>query len=78
MEFSSAQAPFVETLLMVQVSKTFNPATDLSISILGVITLGDILEILPFDDPVVVLQLDGETIWEALEVALEFWPAQEG
>ncbi|EKM82846.1 hypothetical protein AGABI1DRAFT_53371 [Agaricus bisporus var. burnettii JB137-S8] len=44
----------------------------------GVITLGDILEILPFDDPVVVLQLDGETIWEALEVALEFWPAQEG
>lgn len=42
------------------------------------ITLGDILEILPFDDPVVVLELDGETIWEALEVALEPWPAHEG
>ncbi|KAF9452854.1 Metallo-dependent phosphatase [Macrolepiota fuliginosa MF-IS2] len=44
----------------------------------GIITVGDILEILPFDDPVVVLELDGETIWEVLEVALEPYPAQEG
>lgn len=45
---------------------------------LGIITLGDILEILPFDDPVVVLELDGEAIWDALEAALGTWPAQEG
>ncbi|KZT26337.1 Metallo-dependent phosphatase [Neolentinus lepideus HHB14362 ss-1] len=44
----------------------------------GTITLGDILEILPFEDPLVVLELDGETIWTALEVSLETWPAQEG
>ncbi|KAI0721526.1 Metallo-dependent phosphatase [Cerioporus squamosus] len=44
----------------------------------GVITLGDILEILPFEDPIVVLELDGETIWAALEASLETWPAQEG
>ncbi|KAL0071665.1 hypothetical protein AAF712_001522 [Marasmius tenuissimus] len=44
----------------------------------GIITLGDILEILPFDDPVVVLEVDGATIWDALESSLETWPAQEG
>ena len=44
----------------------------------GLVTLGDILEILPFEDPVVVLELDGETIWAALEASLETWPAQEG
>ncbi len=44
----------------------------------GIVTLGDILEILPFDDPVVVLELDGESVWEALEAALGTWPAQEG
>ncbi|TFK55022.1 Metallo-dependent phosphatase [Heliocybe sulcata] len=43
-----------------------------------IITLGDILEILPFEDPLVVLELDGETIWAALEASLETWPAQEG
>jgi len=44
----------------------------------GSVTLGDILEILPFEDPIVVLELDGETIWAALEAALETFPAQEG
>ncbi|GBE86672.1 Metallo-dependent phosphatase [Sparassis crispa] len=44
----------------------------------GCITLGDIMEILPFEDPVVVLELDGQTIWEALESSLATWPAQEG
>lgn len=44
----------------------------------GVITIGDIMEILPFDDPLVVLELDGKTIWTALEVALTPWPRQEG
>ncbi|EMD38646.1 hypothetical protein CERSUDRAFT_113824 [Gelatoporia subvermispora B] len=44
----------------------------------GLISLGDILEILPFEDPVIVLELDGETIWAALEASLETFPAQEG
>jgi 5'-nucleotidase len=45
---------------------------------IGQITLGDILEILPFEDPMVVLEVDGQTIWDAMESALETWPAQEG
>lgn len=49
----------------------------ISVSI-GNITLGDILEILPFEDPIVVLELDGESIWAALEASLSTWPAQEG
>jgi 5'-nucleotidase len=44
----------------------------------GEITLGDVMEILPFEDPVVVLEMDGETIWSAMEGALGTWPAQEG
>ncbi|EGN96165.1 hypothetical protein SERLA73DRAFT_170577 [Serpula lacrymans var. lacrymans S7.3] len=44
----------------------------------GLLTLGNILEILPFEDPVVVLELDGEVIWDALEASLSTWPAQEG
>lgn len=44
----------------------------------GNITLGDITEILPFEDSLVVLELDGETIWAALESGLGTWPAQEG
>ncbi|KAL4065330.1 Metallo-dependent phosphatase-like protein [Scleroderma citrinum] len=44
----------------------------------GEITLGNILEILPFQDPVVVLELDGEMLWDALEAALSKFPAQEG
>jgi 5'-nucleotidase len=44
----------------------------------GEVSLGDILEILPFEDPLIVLELDGETIWAALEASLETWPAQEG
>ena len=40
--------------------------------------MGDILEILPFDDPLVVLEIDGETLWDALESSLKLWPAHEG
>jgi len=36
------------------------------------------MEILPFEDPVVALELDGEAIWDALEQSLSTWPAQEG
>ncbi|KAG6833489.1 hypothetical protein H0H87_006061 [Tephrocybe sp. NHM501043] len=44
----------------------------------GVVTLGNILEILPFEDPIVVIELDGAAIWDALESSLSTWPAQEG
>ncbi|KAK7023890.1 Trifunctional nucleotide phosphoesterase protein YfkN [Favolaschia claudopus] len=44
----------------------------------GQLTLGDILEILPFEDPLVVTELDGSMIWDALESSLATWPAQEG
>ncbi|KAJ7168132.1 Metallo-dependent phosphatase-like protein [Mycena crocata] len=44
----------------------------------GAMTLGDILEILPFEDPIIVVELDGAAIWDALEASLETWPAQEG
>jgi 2',3'-cyclic-nucleotide 2'-phosphodiesterase (5'-nucleotidase family) len=44
----------------------------------GKVTLGDILEIFPFDDPIVCLEIDGEGIWSAIENGLSRWPAQEG
>lgn len=44
----------------------------------GVVTLGDVLEILPFEDPVVVIQMSGNAIWECLESGLGKWPAHEG
>ncbi|KZT61237.1 Metallo-dependent phosphatase [Calocera cornea HHB12733] len=44
----------------------------------GYITLGDVYEILPFDDPIIMLQLTGEDIWNALENGFSTWPAQEG
>ncbi|KAK8843476.1 hypothetical protein IAR55_007135 [Kwoniella newhampshirensis] len=44
----------------------------------GKITLGDILEILPFEDPVVCIEIDGKGIWDTMESALSKWPAQEG
>ena len=45
---------------------------------IGTITIGDILEILPFEDPIVIIELDGEALWGSLEGSLETWPAQEG
>lgn len=45
---------------------------------IGNLTLGDVLEILPFEDPLVVLEISGKTLWEALEASLATWPAQEG
>jgi 5'-nucleotidase len=44
----------------------------------GQVTLGDILEILPFEDPVVVIEMSGRQIWACLESALGKYPAQEG
>ena len=77
--FSSLLAHFVGTRHMDQayISVMYSIAWLINYS-LGLVTMGDILEILPFDDPVVVLELDGETLWDALESSLKFWPAQEG
>ena len=36
------------------------------------------MEILPFEDSIVVLELDGSTIHKAFEAGLSKWPAQEG
>jgi 2',3'-cyclic-nucleotide 2'-phosphodiesterase (5'-nucleotidase family) len=46
--------------------------------LIGYLTIGDVLEILPFEDPLVVLEISGKTLWEALEASLATWPAQEG
>ncbi|KAI0273835.1 Metallo-dependent phosphatase [Gloeopeniophorella convolvens] len=44
----------------------------------GYLTLGDVMEILPFEDPLVVIEISGKTLWETLEASLSTWPAQEG
>ena len=81
MVLSFVQAPFVETRHMDQAKLSdmyhHNCAWLISYS-QGLITMGDILEILPYDDPVVVIEVDGETLWDALESSLKLWPAQEG
>ena len=37
----------------------------------GEIALGDITHTLPFGDPIVVIEMDRETLWSAFEGALE-------
>lgn len=80
MQCSLVPGPFVVTRSTGQVIQrirgTFIQSTDNPV--IGYITLGDIMEILPFEDSLVVLELDGETVWAALEKGLEAWPAQEG
>ncbi|KAI8322095.1 Metallo-dependent phosphatase, partial [Martensiomyces pterosporus] len=44
----------------------------------GQVKLRDIMEIFPFDDPVVVVRLTGDQIRRALENGVSKWPAQEG
>ncbi|TFK22412.1 Metallo-dependent phosphatase [Coprinopsis marcescibilis] len=44
----------------------------------GEIFVGDLMTILPYLDPVVVLEIDGNTLWDALESGLSRWPTQEG
>lgn len=40
--------------------------------------MGDVLEILPFEDPIIVIEVDGEMLWDAIESSLSTWPSQEG
>ncbi|KAG8885507.1 hypothetical protein FRB97_000832 [Tulasnella sp. 331] len=44
----------------------------------GLISLGDILAILPFKGPMVVVSITGATLWASLESGLSMWPAHEG
>jgi len=44
----------------------------------GLLRLGDIMEMLPFEDTMVAIGIDGPTLWAALESAVGMWPAQEG
>lgn len=44
----------------------------------GRITLGNILEVMPFEDPVVLVELSGQDILDALENGFSAHPRQEG
>ncbi|KAL4401279.1 hydrolase [Malassezia pachydermatis] len=44
----------------------------------GKITLGNLMEIMPFEDPIVVKELTGQDIWDALENGFSTYPKQEG
>jgi 2',3'-cyclic-nucleotide 2'-phosphodiesterase (5'-nucleotidase family) len=73
-----AQEHFGETRCTDRVRTLFTARAGALTVTKGNITLGYVLEILPFEDPIVVLELDGESLWEALEASLATWPAQEG
>ena len=44
----------------------------------GILRLKDILNCFPFEDPVVVIKVSGQGIWEALENGVSLCPALEG
>lgn len=44
----------------------------------GKITVGNLLEIMPFEDTVIVKELTGQDIWDALENGFSMYPKQEG
>ncbi|KAI9274933.1 Metallo-dependent phosphatase-like protein [Helicostylum pulchrum] len=44
----------------------------------GEITLGDIMTAFPFLDPIVVIRVTGQQLWDALENSVSEYPKQEG
>ncbi|KIK93908.1 hypothetical protein PAXRUDRAFT_828526 [Paxillus rubicundulus Ve08.2h10] len=44
----------------------------------GLLTLGNLMTVLPFLDPMVVLELDANALWDAMESGLSRWPVHEG
>ncbi|KAG9290588.1 hypothetical protein G9A89_020958 [Geosiphon pyriformis] len=44
----------------------------------GEITMGDLLEIFPFEDTIVVIMITGQQLWDALENGVSMVPKQEG
>lgn len=61
-----------------KISLFHSPQGSDGITFAGYLSMGDVLEILPFEDPLVVIEIDGQTLWDTLEASLETWPAQEG
>lgn len=49
-----------------------------SVMEVGKLTLGDVMLAFPFQDPVVVIRLTGQQIWDALENGVSAYPKQEG
>lgn len=49
-----------------------------SVMEVGELTLGDVLLAFPFTDPVVVVRLTGQQIWDAMENSVSEYPKQEG
>ena len=44
----------------------------------GEITLMDMMEMFPFEDPVMVIRIRGDKLWEALESSVSMYPKLEG
>lgn len=44
----------------------------------GQITVGDIISVLPFDNKLMKVEVDGKTIWEALENGVKAYPSAAG
>ncbi|KAI8339987.1 Metallo-dependent phosphatase-like protein [Chlamydoabsidia padenii] len=49
-----------------------------SVMEVGQLTLGDVMLAFPFQDPVVVVRLTGQEIWDAIENGVSSYPKQEG
>lgn len=48
------------------------------ITVVGPITLDNLMTLLPYPDPMVIVELDANALWDALESALSRFPKQEG
>ncbi|KAG2011616.1 flagellar associated protein [Coprinopsis cinerea AmutBmut pab1-1] len=44
----------------------------------GTLLLGDLKTMFPYNDSIVVIQVDGKTLWDAAESGLSSWPEWEG
>ena len=44
----------------------------------GPVTFGDVLSVLPFDSPLVTLDLPGRILWQVLEHSVSRWPNHDG
>ncbi|KAJ8094243.1 hypothetical protein PM082_006782 [Marasmius tenuissimus] len=44
----------------------------------GVFTMKDLVDVLPYQDHTVVLELDANALWDTMESGLSQWPAHEG
>ena len=38
----------------------------------------NLMTVLPYDDPTIVLELDANALWDTMESGLSRWPVQEG